>query len=428
MRGPYEILVLSHLVPWPPTSGVLLRCYNLLREAARHHHVHVYALHQEVLLDRAAVADSVRHLESFCAEVKVFPIESGGSRFRYGRLLARNLLEGVPYSVPRFYSPALEQAVIDLVSRRPIHLLQFETIAMAQYGVLAADLPAILHHQNVESALMARRAARARNPLVRSYLELQAGKLAAYEALICPKQAANVTVSEADRALLRAAVPGARYEVVVNGVDPEYFAPAPDPGSADVVFVGGMSWFPNRDAIQWFLARIWPAIRRAVPRARFVIVGSHPSPEAQRAAARAGGVVVTGLVPDIRPHVRSAAVYVCPLRVGGGTRLKILDAWAMGKAVVSTAIGAEGLGAIAGREIEFADDPAAFAARVIELLGNPGHRQALGQEGRRRAVNEFAWPRVASGLLGLYDELVVDHRSGGAGEPGVSTALSTRST
>ncbi len=94
MRGPYEILVLSHLVPWPPTSGVLLRCYNLLREAARYHKVHVYALHQEVLLDRAAVEESVRHLASFCAEVRVFPIESGGSRWRYAALLARNLLVG----------------------------------------------------------------------------------------------------------------------------------------------------------------------------------------------------------------------------------------------------------------------------------------------------------------------------------------------
>ncbi len=220
--------------------------------------------------------------------------------------------------------------------------------------------------------------------------------------------------------------------MVVNGVDPEYFAPAPDPGGADVVFVGGMSWYPNRDAIKWFLARVWPAIRRAVPRARFVVVGSHPSPEAQRAAARGTGVAVTGLVPDIRPHVRAAAVYVCPLRVGGGTRLKILDAWAMGKAVVSTAIGAEGLGAVAGREIELADDPAAFAGQVIELLGDPARRLALGSEGRRRAVEEFAWPRVATGLLDLYDELIGEHRSGGqraiVARGSVSTALSTPAT
>jgi sugar transferase (PEP-CTERM/EpsH1 system associated) len=431
MRGPHEILVLSHLVPWPPTSGVLLRCYNLLKEAARHHTVHLYALHQEVLLDRAAVADSVRHLAGFCAEVRVFPIVSGGSRWRYAALLARNLMSTVPYSVPRFYSPELEQAVIDLVSRRPIQLLQFETIAMAQYGALAADLPAILHHQNVESVLLARRAAKTRNPLVRFYLDHQAQKLAVYEAAICPAQAVNVTVSEADRQLLATAVPGARYEVVVNGVDPEYFAPAPDPGGADVVFVGGMSWYPNRDAIKWFLGRVWPAIRRAVPRARFVIVGSHPAKEAERAADRDEGVVVRGLVPDIRPHVRAAAVYVCPLRIGGGTRLKILDAWAMGKAVVSTAIGAEGLGAVAGREIELADDPAAFAARVIALLGDPARRQALGAEGRRRAVDEFAWPRIASGLLHLYDELVGEHRSGrrtARARGPVSTAVSSPTT
>jgi glycosyltransferase involved in cell wall biosynthesis len=130
-------------------------------------------------------------------------------------------------------------------------------------------------------------------------------------------------------------------------------------------------------------------VRRAVPEARFVAVGSHPAPEVRRAEARGAGVHATGLIDDIRPRVREAAVYVCPLRVGGGTRLKILDAWAMGKAVVSTTVGAEGLGAAAGRDLELADDAPSFAGKVIELLGDPDRRRRLGRAGRGRAV-EFA--------------------------------------
>jgi glycosyltransferase involved in cell wall biosynthesis len=314
--------------------------------------------------------------------------------------------------VPRFYSPDLEAAVIDLLARRPIRLLQFETLAMAQYGALAPDLPAILVHQNHESALMARRAGRARNPFARLYLELQARKLAAYEATIGAAQAANVTVSADDRTALAALAPGARLVVVPNGVDTEAFVPAEDPGGAELVFVGGMSWYPNRDAMRWFLAEIWRPVRRAVPAARLTVVGSHPSPEVRRAAGRDSGVTATGLVPDIRPYVARAAVYICPIQVGGGTRLKILDAWAMGKAVVSTPIGAEGLGARDGQDIALAATPAEFARRIVDLIGDPAQRRALGTAGRKRAVEEFAWPRVASPLLALYDELVRAHLGG----------------
>jgi glycosyltransferase involved in cell wall biosynthesis len=146
-----------------------------------------------------------------------------------------------------------------------------------------------------------------------------------------------------------------------------------------------------------------------VPAATFTVVGSHPSPEVRHAEASGERVTATGLVDDIRTHVARASVYVCPMRVGGGTRLKILDAWAMGKAVVSTTLGAEGLTAEAGKELEIADEPAEFAARVVELLGDRHRRRRLGEAGRERAVAEYAWPRIAAGMLRLYDELAARH-------------------
>jgi sugar transferase (PEP-CTERM/EpsH1 system associated) len=411
LGGPFDILVLSHLVPWPTTSGVLLRCYNLLREVARRHRLHLYAFNQEVLLPAAEVGESIQHLEEFCAEVRVFPIPSARSRLSYAGLLSANLLSPLPYSVPRFYSRELEQAVIELLSKQPIRVLQFETIAMAQYAALAPDLPTILVHQNVESQLLQRRAAREANPLAHSYIAGQARKLAAYEARICPQLDANVAVSESDRSEFEARIPGAQFEVVVNGVDVDYFRPPAEPaaGGVGLIFVGGMSWYPNRDAMSWFLHEVWPRVRRAQPAAYLVVVGSHPSPEVQRAARRGDRVYPIGLVDDIRPEVQRAAVYVCPMRVGGGTRLKILDAWAMGKAVVSTTMGAEGLGAVAGRDLEIADEPAEFADKVVALLGDATRRRRLGSAGRARAVEEYAWPKVAAGMLGLYAELVARH-------------------
>jgi sugar transferase (PEP-CTERM/EpsH1 system associated) len=412
-RRQLDILVLSHVVPWPTTSGVLLRCYNLLREVARHHRIHLLALNQDVLLAPAAVEASRRQLAAFCADVQVFPLAASNSRAAYGALLLKNLASPLPYSVPRFYSPALEQAAVEILARRPVRVLQFETIAMAQYGALASDLPSILVHQNVESELLRRRAAAERNPLARLYIAAQAEKLARYEELVGRAAASNVAVSAADRAAFLERIPGARFDVVVNGVDVDYFQPIGDAAGDDdrLVFVGGMSWYPNRDAMSWFLDEIWPLIRRERPRARMTIVGSHPAPEVLRAVERGEGIEAPGLVPDIRPYVQGAALFVCPLRVGGGTRLKILDAWAMGKAVVSTGLGCEGLDAVPGRDLEIADDPAAFAARVCALLADPGRRRALGRAGRGRVVHEFAWPGVAEGMLRLYDELAAEHAS-----------------
>jgi sugar transferase (PEP-CTERM/EpsH1 system associated) len=407
MRGPVEILVLSHLVPWPTTSGVLLRSYNLLREVARRHRVYLYAFNQDVLLSPDQVADSVRHLSEICQEVKVFPLPGGGTRFHLAAQLARNLFSPLPYEVPRFYSPALEQAVIDLLGRRPIRLLQFETIAMFQYRELAQDLPAILVHQNVESDLLHRRARLDRNPFACLVAAGEARKLARYEETVCPQADVNVTVSEEDRAAFRKRIPEARFEVVVNGVDVDTFHPGADPAGrgAELVFVGGMSWYPNRDAMRWFLAKVWPRIRKQLPEARLTVVGSHPSPEVRRAEARGHGVRATGLVDDIRPIVQEAALVVCPLRIGGGTRLKILDAWAMGKAIVSTSLGCEGLESQSGREIEIADQPEDLAARVVELLGDRERRLRLGKAGRARAEAEFAWPKVGAGMVGLIEEL-----------------------
>ncbi len=407
MAAALDILVLSHLVPWPTTSGVLLRSYNLLRETARRHRVYLYAFNQDTLLAADAVGASVEHLSQICEEVRVFPLANDGSRLRLVSLVARNLFSPLPYVVPRFYSPALEEAVVDLLGRRPIRLLQCETIAMSQYRALASDLPSILVHQNVESDLLGRRAAMERNPLARLVIAGEAEKLARYEAAVCPQADVNVAVSEADRAAFGARLPGARFEVVTNGVDVDYFCPDGDPAGSecDAVFVGGMSWYPNSDAMKWFLQAIWPEVRRLMPYARFTVVGSHPSPEVRRAEAEDLGVHAAGLVDDIRPILGRAAVVVCPLRIGGGTRLKILDAWAMGKAVVSTTMGCEGLGCEGGRELEIADEPADFAAKIIDLLGDPDRRRKLGSIGRRRAESEFAWPRVAAPLLRLYDEL-----------------------
>jgi glycosyltransferase involved in cell wall biosynthesis len=404
-----RILVLSHLVPYPTTSGALLRSYNLLREVARHHEVHLLAMNQEVLLGPGApLAESLAHLRGFLAGVEAFPIPADRSRARKLWTLGSNLWSPEPHSSVRFRSADLRSAIAGVLRRTSIDVVQFETICMAPYGRATGPLPQILVHHNVESKLLERRAEAEGGLAARAYLRLQAAKLREQERRLLHSSMAHIAVSDGDRLSLLEIEPAADVIVVENGVDTEYFAPGSDPsGNEDrIVFVGGMSWFPNREGMTWFLEEVWPTVLERRPSASLVVVGDKPSREVvDRSADPASRVTATGLVPDIRPHVRDASVFIVPLHVGGGTRLKILDAWAMSKSVVSTTIGCEGLGAVDGETLLIADTAKQFAVSILRLLEHRELRRKLGDAARLKVDREFTWRRVAAKQMELYERL-----------------------
>jgi glycosyltransferase involved in cell wall biosynthesis len=215
------------------------------------------------------------------------------------------------------------------------------------------------------------------------------------EARVCRRATLTIAVSDTDRALLAATAPGARVCAIPTGVDPAYFAPNGNREVPDtLIFTGSMDWYPNEDAIVHFTEAILPRIRREVPDVTMAVVGRDPTPRL-RAVAAGAGVRVTGTVDDVRPYVAKAAVYVVPLRVGGGTRLKIFEALAMGKALVSTRVGAEGLPLVSGEHVLLADDPADFARAVVSLLRDPPRRRALGLAARRLVEERYTWAQVA---------------------------------
>src|SRR2546430_5782684 len=220
----------------------------------------------------------------------------------------------------------------------------------------------------------------------------------------CGRCHLNVMVSEADRMELQRIAPEANCTVVPNGVDIAAFRP--DAGREEgIVFVGGLNWFPNRDALQYFCDAILPKVRAAGEPTPVRWLGGGASDEVRRHYRDRYAVELTGYVPDVRPYVRDAACYVVPLRVGGGTRLKILDAWAMGKAVVSTAVGCEGLAAEDGRNILIRDDPDGFGQAVCAVLRDAALRQRLGAGGRRTVELQYSWERIGESVLSLYGSL-----------------------
>jgi glycosyltransferase involved in cell wall biosynthesis len=216
----------------------------------------------------------------------------------------------------------------------------------------------------------------------------------------CPRVALNVAVSDADRREFQRLAPAARITVVPNGVDVEKFVPRAAQGGG-IVFVGGMTWFPNKDALRYFACEILPLLRAAgnqdeVTWVGRALPGAHDTYSAQ-------GITLTGYVDDIRPYVQNAACYVVPLRVGGGTRLKILDAWAMGKAVVSTSVGCEGLDARDGWNILIRDDPREFALAVQQVLSDTELRARLGAGARQTAERIYSWRVIGKAMHAEYE-------------------------
>lgn len=397
-----RVLFLSQIVPYPPHGGVLQRGYNLLRELGRHARVHLLAfVHPDELATEAALAESREALKKFCDTVEYFPLWPKASAAHRACALAASAASSDPFSVIAHRSAAFGRAVAQALQTAPVDMIHVDTVALAQFVPWERPIPRVLTHHNIESMLMERRGQAEKGWLARKFVQREAGKLRTYEATSA-RFDINIVMSRPDERALAAQVPGVRTAVVPNGVDVEYFTPDPSQETAALVYTGGMNMFANRDAVLFFLNEVFPMVAARVPDVQFYAVGQDPPAELQAIAERDPRVHVTGKVRDIRPFVWKSAVYVVPLRVGGGTRLKVLDAMAMGKAMVSTSIGCEGIDVRDGEHLVKADTPRTFADATVSLLQDPSRRLALGRAARALAEQRYAWPVIGRQLLDAY--------------------------
>jgi glycosyltransferase involved in cell wall biosynthesis len=252
----------------------------------------------------------------------------------------------------------------------------------------------------VQSHLFQRRADNERSVLRRCYLRREVSKLRREERRVCPRVDLNIAVSRLDAERLQEIAGPIPTAVVENGVDVDYFHPVESDTRRELVFAGSLGTYPNRDAVTFLLSEIWPALQAAAPDYRVTVVGPDPTPT-MLAAARDPRVAVTGVVPDVRPYMARAAVYVCPMRVGGGTRLKVLDALAMEKPLVATALAVEGLDLIEERHYLRAETAAEFVAQIRRLEGDAQLRRALGRAGRALA-RRYSWDVIGERLRRAY--------------------------
>jgi len=399
-----RILFLCQTLPYPPDGGVNIRAFHLLRLLAQEYEVTAMCFFRRAARpDPKDVRQSVEGLSRY-ARTEAFEIPQ---EFSHGRLLwdhLRSILTQRPYTVFAHRSEAFIRRLREFLANQKFDLVHMDSLDLSGYLPDLRGIPVVVDHHNVESALLRRRSRSESNRFRAFYINHQSRLTQREERRWCREVDLNLTVSGEDRDTLQSIVGGGRFEVTPNGVDTNAFAPdyAGDDG---IVFVGGLTWFPNRDGMEYFGEEILPIIRSHRPDVPVRWVGRASDTEVRRYRDDYG-IEMTGYVDDIQPFVRRAACFIVPLRVGGGTRLKILDAWAMGKAVVSTSQGCEGLDARDEDNILIRDTPEDFAASVLQLLEAADLRRRLGEMGRKTVEQTYDWDVVGSAMIRTFEELL----------------------
>ena len=447
MMGHVSVLFVSPTVPYPATDGGKIRVLNLITRLCRIHEVTLLTF-----ITSPADEQAVGHLQEMGMEVvgvKRGNLRTGNDqqsgrreKFDAHRSLSRAFLglrdlllssvQRKPLTVVKYYSAEMARVLVDLLKSRRFDIIHFEMLHTGQFLLnLGAETreqwrcgntetqrqgrtprwfpryATVLGQQNIDSSIWYRLAREEPNMLRKLLFYWQYRSFVRYESRMCCYFDTCICVSKQDQRKLASLCPGTSTEVVPNGVDLDYFqqGDGTEEDQRRLVFTGSMDWRPNEDAVVYFCDRILPLIWAELPDTTFFIVGSNPTDRVLK-LRKADKVIVTGWVEDVRSYIAEAAVYVVPLRIGSGTRLKILEALAMKKAVLSTSIGCEGLDVQQDRHLLVADDPEQFAAATIGLMRDKASRRSLGENGRGLVERKYGWDIIAGGLDTTYRRLI----------------------
>jgi polysaccharide biosynthesis protein PslH len=390
-----NVLVVSPHFPFPPRGGVNMRVYQLLRQIA--------AKHTVTLLSYARPAERA-HVAALAKEIAVETVvRASASRSARRGMQLWSMAAGQPFAVREVFSPAMQRALYDQCARG-VDIVQFEASVLCGLDV-PAGVSVVLDEHNVEYEVL-QRMSRGETSLVRrAFNRFEYRRFRPFEERGWRRADGCAVTSEREEPIVRAAAPRTPTAIVPNGVDLEYFSPADGRVKPrTVVFNGTLMYRPNVDAAYHLVEEIWPRVLERCPDAVLTIVG-HASAADRRRLARAG-VVLTGEVEDIRPYLQRAAVVAVPVRIGGGTRLKVVEALAMGKAVVSTSLGCEGIAVRDREHLLVADGGDVFASRVVNLFADEPLRDELGRAGRALTETQYSWQIAGARLESLYRQVV----------------------
>jgi glycosyltransferase involved in cell wall biosynthesis len=402
-----KVLWLSHFIPFPPKGGNLQRSYNLIRELSKVHDLTLLSFNQSNIIGTPELLQIAKeHFSEFCIVADVIDIPSENSTVRRFFLLLKSLLPLRTYTVSWLESKEFARKLDQLISDNHFDIIHVDTISLAPYVSHLQDIKIVLNHHNIESAMMLRRAENESNLFRKLYFYQEGIKLQKLEREICNKFALNITCSDLDSERLKSAASVTDCISIPNGVDLDYFQPiATQVKPKSLVFAGGLSWYPNLDAMTFFLKSVWPELVQQVPDISLTVIGKNPPTWMLDMQKEYSNLHVTGFVDDVRPYLAEAQIYICPIKDGGGTKLKVLDALAMGKALVGDAIACEGIDVVNNKSVIFASTPIEYINKIKFLIDNPEIGEELASNGAQLIREHYSFQGIGKKMANVYSEL-----------------------
>ena len=403
-RSPHrlKILFLTNRSPYPITDGQSRRTYNILKGLARRHDVSLLSLYES---PKEIEPNSIHHLKEFCERVEMLLAPPKTVSIGMATRLLMSIFSPEPYTIWRHYSQEYVDRVWACLKSTTFDVVHCDALPLAYVmRGLRAPVRALTDH-DVSYVKAERLAQQRRNVAVKCFISYEAMKLKRLERRIFRHVDIGIAVSECDSQVLQALCPEGRFAVVENGVDTKAFTPNSDAVESDtLLWVGGFQHYPNYEAVRYLIEDIYPVIKRAKPQVKLYIVGGSVPASLMRLAVNDTSILFTGFVDDPVPFIQRAAVFVAPILSGGGTKLKVLEAMAAGKAIVSTSIGVEGIEGEDCEHFMVADTPEVFSLRVVSLMNDYALRARLGANARKRSVEKYDWEAICDSISKVYQD------------------------
>lgn len=411
-----KILWISHLVPYPPKAGVLIRSYNLVKQLGQMHEVDLFMFNQKRLLEAfypsqaEGIQTAIKALDPYIKKHWVEPIPYERSTFHKLILITKSFFSRTPYTVNWLKSREANKLLEEIFRNSKYDLIHFDTISLDIYRKLVhKDTKTAMNHHNIESHMMGRRAMKEQNYFKKLYFQLEFKKLHKYEQDHLPNYNGHIVCSKDDALRLRELSQADNIEVIPNGIDVSCAEPVKQINKGTLIFIGGLSWYPNKDAVLHFFDKIYPILRKEGANITVDIIGRNAPEELIERASSDKSINVHGFVDDISKYYERSNIYICPIRDGGGTKLKILDAFANKMAVVAYSMACEGIEATHKENVMIAEDAEQFAQYVIELINDTEKCMYLGNNAFKLVNHKYNYNSIGKKLSDFYLALSNDN-------------------
>jgi len=402
-----QILWISHFLLYPDTGyGALQRSKNLLKCLGTKSEVILICLVREYDRQLApSIEVAYKDLKNYCTEV--YFIQHKVKASHKIKFLFKNVLTGTPYSVFLYRSKELLAVVKSILSNNKIDLIHADTIGLIEQSIKEIESVKVLNHHDIESHKMSRRTKTETNILKKLFYYYESYCIKKYEKRYCKEYDLNIVVSEVDKSRLQEIEQDIKIEVVANGVDCDYFQfSSRENSNEELIFTGTLDYYPNSHAIIYFFSDVWPFLKKKYPDMKLTIIGKNPPITVVDLVNKYKDVTLCGYVPDVRPYIKNASIYICPIQDGGGTRLKILDALAQGIPVVSTEMGAEGLHLDDGIHLLIGNTPDEFLEKISILIDNPALSKTISTNGRMFVEKNYSYSVIGEKFTSIYKALI----------------------